>query len=53
MPSTTLPSQNVPAHALNVNPKVGATTDKTTKETPKLFTPYTSKSVTFHNRIVV
>ncbi|CAO3614247.1 unnamed protein product [Mucor hiemalis] len=53
MPSTDFPSQAVPRQALNNNPRIGAATDNAAKQLPKLFTPFTNKSVTYQNRIIV
>jgi 2,4-dienoyl-CoA reductase-like NADH-dependent reductase (Old Yellow Enzyme family) len=53
MPSTTTPSQAVQPQATNTHPATGSVLSPITKDTPKLFNPITSKSVTFKNRIIL
>jgi 2,4-dienoyl-CoA reductase-like NADH-dependent reductase (Old Yellow Enzyme family) len=54
MPSSATPSQAVQPQATNTQPEIGTLKgDVIHKETPKLFTPITSRSITLHNRIVV
>ena len=52
MPLATVSAASVPPTAQNINPAIGSVENQD-QQLPKLFTPLTSKSVTFHNRIVI